>query len=38
MIFGFHISVHLGNIYHQEHKLQSTAVGTRDFYGVLEFG
>jgi hypothetical protein len=24
--------------HHQEHKLQSTAVGTRDCYGVLEIG
>jgi uncharacterized membrane protein len=24
--------------HHQEHKLQSTAVGTRDCYGVLEVG
>jgi hypothetical protein len=24
--------------HHQEHKLQSTAVGTRDCYGVLEAG
>jgi hypothetical protein len=24
--------------HHQEHKLQSTAVGTRDCYGVLEGG
>jgi hypothetical protein len=24
--------------HHQEHKLQSTAVGTRDGYGVLEVG
>jgi hypothetical protein len=24
--------------HHQEHKLQSTTVGTRDCYGVLEGG
>jgi hypothetical protein len=24
--------------YHQEHKLQSTVVSTRDYYGVLEVG
>jgi hypothetical protein len=24
--------------HHQEHKLQSTAVGTRDCYGLLEAG
>jgi cytochrome b561 len=24
--------------HNQEHKLQSTAVGTCDWYGVLEFG
>jgi hypothetical protein len=34
---ALHVS---GAIYthHQEHKLQSTAVGTRDCYGVLEGG
>jgi hypothetical protein len=32
-IFALHVS---GAIYthHQEHKLQSTAVGMRDFYGM----
>jgi hypothetical protein len=35
------LAVHvLGAIctHHQEHKLQSTAVGVRDCYGVLEVG
>jgi hypothetical protein len=36
-ILALHVS---GAIYthHQEHKLQSTAIGTRDCYGVLEVG
>jgi hypothetical protein len=36
-IFALHVS---GAIYthHQEHKLQGTAVGTRDCYGVWEVG
>jgi hypothetical protein len=37
IIVALHVS---GTIctHHQEHKLQSTAVGTRDCYGVLEVG
>jgi hypothetical protein len=36
-ILALHVS---GDIcaHHQEYKLQSTAVGTRDCYGVLEVG
>jgi hypothetical protein len=36
-MLALHVS---GAIYthHQEQKLQSTAVGTRDCYGVVEFG
>jgi hypothetical protein len=35
------ISLHVSGAvctHHQEHKLQSAAVGTRDCYGVLEVG
>jgi hypothetical protein len=33
-IFALHVSGAICT--HQEHKLQNTAVGTRDCYGVLE--
>jgi hypothetical protein len=35
------VAVHVSGAictHHQEHKLQGTAVGTRDCYGVLEIG
>jgi hypothetical protein len=35
------LALHVSGVictHHQEHKLQSTAVGTRDGYGVLEVG
>jgi hypothetical protein len=36
-VFALHVSGAIC-IHHQGHKLQSTAVGTRDCYGVLEVG
>jgi hypothetical protein len=36
-ILALHVSGAICTL-HQEHKLQSTAVGTRDYYGVLEVG
>jgi hypothetical protein len=36
-LFSLHVSGAICT-YHQEHKLQSTAVGMRDCYGVLEGG
>jgi hypothetical protein len=36
-ILALHVSVAICT-HHQEHKLQSTAVGTRECFGVLEAG
>jgi hypothetical protein len=37
IIFALHVSGAICT-HHQVHKLQSTTVGTRDCYGVLEVG